>query len=169
MCLLFLLRSAASIPGYSPQWNVRTAVMRGAFRQLPLIDRHIQLPFRPLLYSTPPTSVTLTVKAHLSICWSNCSPGWLAFRRRRRPVHRTHTRTGEARRVRDQTSGPFVNFVMKQQNEWCSGKLTRSPRVCLCVWMRDVCSVTEVWLNSLRHSVWPSHCAGEDCDHTFPW
>ena len=57
-------------------------VMRGAFRQLPLTDRHIQLPFRPLLYSTPPTSVTLTVKAHLSIRCSNCSLGWLSFQRR---------------------------------------------------------------------------------------
>lgn len=50
---LFILKSATRIPGYPPQWNVRTSVMRGAFRQLPLIDRHIQLPFRPLLYSTP--------------------------------------------------------------------------------------------------------------------
>ena len=57
-------------------------VMRGAFRQFPLTDRHIQLPFRPLLYSTPPTSVTLTVKAHLSIRCSNCSLGWLSFQRR---------------------------------------------------------------------------------------
>lgn len=44
-------------------------------------------PASPLLH--PSTSVTLTVKAHLSICCSNCSPGWLSFRRR--PVPRTHT------------------------------------------------------------------------------
>lgn len=49
----FILKSAANVPGKSPQWNVRTSVMRGASAP-PLIDRHIQLPLRPLLYSTPP-------------------------------------------------------------------------------------------------------------------
>lgn len=37
-------------------------------------------PASPLLH--PSTSVTLTVKAHLSICCSNCSLGWLSFQRR---------------------------------------------------------------------------------------
>lgn len=36
-------------------------------------------PASPLLH--PSTSVTLTVKAHLSICGSNCSLGWLSFQR----------------------------------------------------------------------------------------
>lgn len=43
-------------------------------------------PASPLLH--PSTSVTLTVKAHLSICCSNCSLGWLSFQRR--PVSPPH-------------------------------------------------------------------------------
>ena len=53
---LLFPKKKRSVPRiYSPQWKTcARSVMRGASRQLPLIDRHIQLPFRPLLYSTPP-------------------------------------------------------------------------------------------------------------------
>lgn len=54
-------------------------------------------PASPLLH--PFTSVTLTVKAHLSICCSNCSLGWLSFQRC--PVSRTYA--GDARHVREHT------------------------------------------------------------------
>lgn len=105
--LLFILKSATSVPGYSPQWNVRTLVMRGAFRQLPLIDRHIQLPFRPLLYSTPPRASPWQSKptcqsAALIVHWDG-----FHFNASLSP-HVGYT--GEAHPVREHASGRFVNL-----------------------------------------------------------
>lgn len=59
-------------------------------------------PASPLLH--PSTSVTLTVRAHLSICCSNCSLGWLSFKRLSVPAHTViEERRGEERCV------PFVD------------------------------------------------------------
>lgn len=130
--LLYVLKSATSIPGYPPQWNVRTSVMRGAFRQLPLIDRHIQLPFRPLLYSTPPQASPWQSKP---TCQSAALiVHWDGFHFNGAPLPRTYT--GGARHVREHTyEWPICKLARKQQNERCLKKVDVQP-TCVCVWVR---------------------------------